>query len=231
MADLNSYNSYTGRFTGEQKVAIRRLPHILIYKQQVGSMGNNAYLLLDENTGKALLINAAADYSTLADLIAQAVKPSGSLTAVVTTHSHPDHVGALSDIVRNLSPITLAGADDAPALPVQTDILVDDTTTFAFGDSRCSFITLNGHTPGSIAVVYRDPATEKHHIFTGDSLFPGGVGNTDHDPARFNSLLSDVTTKIFDVFSDDTWVYPGHGNDTTLGEERPHLPEWQERGW
>ncbi len=69
------------------------------------------------------------------------------------------------------------------------------------------------------------------HLFTGDSLFPGGVGNTDRDPARFASLLSDVVARVFDRFDDATWVYPGHGADTTLGAERPHLAEWRERGW
>jgi glyoxylase-like metal-dependent hydrolase (beta-lactamase superfamily II) len=74
-------------------------------------------------------------------------------------------------------------------------------------------------------------AEEGGHLFSGDSLFPGGVGNTEQDPARFAALLGDVTTKLFDALPDSTWVYPGHGADTTLGAERPHLPEWQARGW
>lgn len=87
-------------------------------------------------------------------------------------------------------------------------------------------IHLRGHTPGSIALLYQD-----RHLFTGDSLFPGGVGNTQKDPARFEQLFTDVVERIFDRLPDETWVYPGHGRDTTLGAERPHLPEWKARGW
>jgi glyoxylase-like metal-dependent hydrolase (beta-lactamase superfamily II) len=91
------------------------------------------------------------------------------------------------------------------------------------------FIHLRGHTPGSLAVLYRDPVGSAH-LFTGDSLFPGGPGKTG-SPADFTSLLDDLQTRVFDVLPDDTWVYPGHGDDTTLGAERPHLAEWRERGW
>jgi glyoxylase-like metal-dependent hydrolase (beta-lactamase superfamily II) len=99
-----------------------------------------------------------------------------------------------------------------------------------FGECQVEVIHLVGHTPGSIALLYDDP-TGSFHIFTGDSLFPGGVGNTQNDPERFASLIGDVEKKIFDRLPDETWVYPGHGNDTTLGTERPHLPAWHARGW
>jgi len=88
---------------------------------------------------------------------------------------------------------------------------------------------LRGHTPGSIALRYDDP--EGHtHLFTGDSLFPGGVGRTWSDE-DFRTLLGDVEERVFGSMADDTWVYPGHGSDTTLGAERPSLGEWRERGW
>lgn len=91
-------------------------------------------------------------------------------------------------------------------------------------------IHLWGHTPGGLALLYEgDP--ERPHLFTGDSLFPGGVGNTQQDPERFARLLGDVETKLFGPLPDETWVYPGHGKDTTLGVERPHLAEWRARGW
>ncbi len=101
---------------------------------------------------------------------------------------------------------------------------------------------LRGHTPGSVALVYREPVRPtdqlgtdalpgRVHLFTGDSLFPGGVGNTQGDPDRFGRLIDDVVTRVFDRFDDSTWVYPGHGKDTTLGAERPHLEEWRRRGW
>jgi glyoxylase-like metal-dependent hydrolase (beta-lactamase superfamily II) len=89
---------------------------------------------------------------------------------------------------------------------------------------------LSGHTPGSIALLYDDPKGHPH-LFTGDCLFPGGVGNTQKDAERFRSLYEGVVGKIFDVLPDETWIYPGHGKDTTLGAERPHLEEWRERGW
>ena len=91
-------------------------------------------------------------------------------------------------------------------------------------------IHLVGHTPGSIALVYQPDGAEPQ-LFTGDCLFPGGVGNTQKDQARFDSLYSGLVEKIFDRLPDETWVYPGHGGDTTLGAERPHLAEWRARGW
>ena len=90
-------------------------------------------------------------------------------------------------------------------------------------------IHLVGHTPGTIALLYDDPAGTPH-LFTGDSLFPGGVGKT-WSAEDFRSLIDDVSTKLFDRLPDETWFYPGHGDDSTLGAERPHLPEWRERGW
>ena len=94
-------------------------------------------------------------------------------------------------------------------------------------------IHLRGHTPGSIALVYdgNGSLADSPHVFTGDSLFPGGPGNTEQNPERFNSLMTDLEERVFAVLPDATWVYPGHGGDTTLGTERPHLPEWRARGW
>ena len=90
------------------------------------------------------------------------------------------------------------------------------------GDVTLDVVHLRGHTPGSIALAYADPAGHTH-LFTGDSLFPGGVGNTKNPGQSFDSLIDDVTTRVFDVYDDDTWFYPGHGDDSTLGAERPHL--------
>ncbi|HEV3066254.1 MAG TPA: MBL fold metallo-hydrolase, partial [Streptosporangiaceae bacterium] len=119
---------------------------------------------------------------------------------------------------------------DAPGIPVPTDELVEDGGTVRFGDTALSVIHLVGHTPGSIALVYQPDGAEPQ-LFTGDCLFPGGVGNTQKDPARFASLYEGVVTKVFGRLPDSTWVYPGHGKDTTLGTERPHLTEWRQRGW
>jgi glyoxylase-like metal-dependent hydrolase (beta-lactamase superfamily II) len=97
------------------------------------------------------------------------------------------------------------------------------------GDVELTARHLVGHTPGSIALVYDDP-TGAPHLFTGDCLFPGGVGRTT-SPEAFASLYGGVVAKLFDALPDETWVYPGHGDDTTLGAERPQLEEWRARGW
>ena len=116
-------------------------------------------------------------------------------------------------------------------MPIALEVKQGDTVPV--GSCTLEVIALAGHTPGSIALLYDDSASEggHPHLFTGDSLFPGGVGNTFGDKTAFEQLIEDVSTKIFDRLPDDTWFYPGHGNDSTLGAERPHLDEWRERGW
>ena len=136
-----------------------------------------------------------------------------------------------------------AGADDADAIEAATGTVIHrrlhDGDLVEVGHVTLTVIALRGHTPGSIALAYREPAhvhvegasAGRMHLFTGDSLFPGGVGATRGVPALFTQLLDDVTARVFDLFGDDTWVYPGHGRGTTLGAERPHLREWRARGW
>ncbi len=102
--------------------------------------------------------------------------------------------------------------------------------TVAVGDCSLEVIAVAGHTPGSICLLYRDPSGHPH-LFTGDSLFPGGVGSTFGDDAAFAQLIDDVETRLFGALPDETWFYPGHGGDSTIGVERPHLEEWRERGW
>jgi glyoxylase-like metal-dependent hydrolase (beta-lactamase superfamily II) len=106
---------------------------------------------------------------------------------------------------------------------------VDDGDVIAFGQVRLTARHLVGHTPGSIALVYDDPHGHPH-VFTGDCLFPGGPGRTTR-PEDFTSLMDGLEEKVFGVLPDEAWVYPGHGNDTTIGDERPHLTEWRARGW
>ena len=152
------------------------------------------------------------------------------VVGIVTTHGHGDHWQALEEVVAATGARTYAGREDAEGIPTPTDVLVDDGDTITFGRISLTARHLVGHTPGSIALVYDDPHGHPH-VFTGDCLFPGGVGNTWEDPARFASLIEGVETKIFGTLPDETWVYPGHGKDTTLGAERPHLAEWRARGW
>ncbi|CAB4879667.1 MAG: MBL fold metallo-hydrolase [Actinobacteria bacterium] len=216
---------YTGNVSVAGPADVHELPLMIISKIAVGPYDNNAYLLRCRTTGAQLLIDAAAEPDRLLMLIGDR-QPE----LVVTTHSHHDHWQALAEVVAATGSRTAAGINDAQDIPVPTDIRISDGDAVTFGDIELTAIELVGHTPGSIALLYRNPEGQPH-LFTGDCLFPGGVGNTKGDAGRFASLLHDVSTKLFDVLPDETWVYPGHGSDTTIGAERPHLDTWRERGW
>ncbi len=190
-------------------------------------MANNVYLLTCLRTGRALLIDAADDPQRIMSLLAEG---GGGLDTIVTTHQHWDHHRALELVAATTHATTAAGEADADALPVVPTRRLVHGDALTFGQITLVVIHLRGHTPGSVALVYGDPYGHTH-IWTGDSLFPGGVGNVQNDPGRFASLLADVQTRIFDLYDDDTWIYPGHGSDTTLGAERPQLQTWRERGW
>ena len=228
--------TYTGNVVTDGPSDQRDLPLLTIRKASVGTMANNVYLLTCARTGAQLLIDAADDPAKIMSLLREGSSGSGRLDVIVTTHQHWDHHRALAEVVESTQtathePVTTAaGADDADALPVTPTRRLSHGDTLRFGDVTLDVIHLRGHTPGSVALAYHDPDGHDH-LWTGDSLFPGGVGNVEKDPHRFASLLGDVQKRIFDVYDDDTWVYPGHGADTTLGAERPHLPQWRQRGW
>ncbi|QIP87046.1 MBL fold metallo-hydrolase [Streptomyces sp. Tu 2975] len=217
--------TYSGAVKVGGPADVHELADLMISKVAVGPMDNNAYLLRCRATGEQLLIDAAADPDTLLQLVGD-----DSIVSVVTTHRHGDHWQALEDVVRATGARTYAGRHDADGIPVPTDVLVDDGDTIRVGRVELTARHLVGHTPGSIVLVYDDPHGHPH-VFTGDCLFPGGVGNTRDDPKAFTSLLDGVEEKLFARLPDETWVYPGHGKDTSLGEERPHLAEWRARGW
>ncbi|MEU1083290.1 MBL fold metallo-hydrolase [Streptomyces sp. NPDC005908] len=217
--------TYSGRVTVGGPADVHELKDLMITKIAVGPMDNNVYLLRCRATDEQLLIDAANDAGTLLGTIGD-----DGIASVVTTHRHGDHWQALAEVVAATGARTYAGRHDAEGIPVPTDVPVDDGDVIRVGQVELTARHLVGHTPGSIALVYDDPHGHPH-VFTGDCLFPGGVGNTHKDPKAFASLLHDVETKLFDALPDETWVYPGHGNDTTLGTERPHLREWRERGW
>jgi glyoxylase-like metal-dependent hydrolase (beta-lactamase superfamily II) len=220
-------DEYTGDVSPGGPTQVRALEHLVIRKAAVSEMSNNTYLLTCRATGEQLLIDAADDATRLRRLVGEG---TGSLEHLVTTHQHWDHVRALPDLVEAFQPRTYAGADDADALPVRPEVRLAQGDAITVGRCRLDVLHLRGHTPGSVALAYADPSGHTH-LFTGDSLFPGGVGNTKNPGQSFEALIEDVTTRVFDVHDDDTWVYPGHGGDTTLGVERPHLQEWRERGW
>ncbi|MDN5790319.1 MAG: MBL fold metallo-hydrolase [Micrococcales bacterium] len=220
--------TYTGEVTPGGPSDVRELPHLTVRKLSVSPMHNNVYLLSCVATGEQLLIDAADEPERVLEMVH--ASGSGTIGQVVTTHQHWDHVRALADVVAATGATTIAGSDDADHLPVPVDIRVGQGDVVRFGEIALDVIHLRGHTPGSIAVAYDDPSGSTH-LWTGDSLFPGGVGNTKNPGQSFASLIEDVTTRVFDVYGDDTWFYPGHGNDSTLGAERPHLDEWRARGW
>jgi glyoxylase-like metal-dependent hydrolase (beta-lactamase superfamily II) len=216
--------AYTGDVTTGGAPDVRELDALTITKVSVGPMENNAYLLRCRTTGDQLLVDAANEAPRLLELVGDA-----GLATVVTTHRHMDHWVALEEIVAKTGARSLVHTADAEGLPIESET-VSDGDTIPLGDCALEVIHIVGHTPGSVALLYRDP-TGFPHLFTGDSLFPGGVGNTEKDPHRLASLIDDVERKLFDRLPDDTWFYPGHGKDSTLGAERAALPQWRARGW
>ncbi|MEV7679333.1 MBL fold metallo-hydrolase [Streptomyces sp. NPDC088341] len=216
--------TYSGAVKVGGPADVHELPALMISKVAVGPMENNAYLLRCRATGEQLLIDAANDAATLLTLIGD-----DGIASVVTTHRHGDHWQALAEVVAATGARTYAGRYDAEGIPVPTDVPVEDGDTVTVGEIRLTALRLVGHTPGSIALVYDDPHGHPH-VFTGDCLFPGGPGRTT-TPAEFSSLMDGLEAKIFGALPDETWIYPGHGNDSTLGDERPQLAAWRARGW
>ena len=220
--------SYTGKVSVGGPADTRELPGLTITKVAVGPMDNNAYLLRCTQTGELALIDAANEADTLLALIGDT-----PLATIITTHQHWDHHAALAQVQQATGAATVAHPEDAPGIPIPVTQPVQNGDTVAVGNARLSVIHLRGHTPGSIALCYdgNGELAAEPHLFTGDSLFPGGPGNTEKDPARFEALITDLEDRVFGALPDGTWVYPGHGTDTTVGTERPHVPEWRARGW
>ena len=206
---------------------VRRLPGMTIRKMSVSAMHNNVYLLTSTTSGAQILIDAADDAHRIGELVAEG---TGRLDALITTHQHWDHTRALIEVTQQFGPTTYAGAEDADALPLAPDVRLGQGDRIEVDGITLDVLALRGHTPGSVALAYADPSGGTH-LFTGDSLFPGGLGNTTMAGQSFEALYADVTERVFARFDDDTWFYPGHGSDSTLGAERPQLAEWRERGW
>jgi glyoxylase-like metal-dependent hydrolase (beta-lactamase superfamily II) len=199
---------------------------VTMIKVSVGPFDNNAYLLQHRSRG-SLLIDAANDDDRLLKIISDA-----PLDTIVTTHRHADHWQALRSVAAATGARVVCGQPDLDAIStgafVEGMLGVWDGDHIELDTESLEVIGLVGHTPGSITLAYAGSGTT--HLFTGDSLFPGGPGKT-NDPVDFTSLMNDLESKIFGRFDDDTVVHPGHGDDTTLGTERPHLGAWRARGW
>jgi glyoxylase-like metal-dependent hydrolase (beta-lactamase superfamily II) len=223
--------TYTGEVVPGGASDVRRLPDVVIRKASVSARtDNNCYLLTCLATGRQLLIDAADDAPRLTRLVLEGAEDGGAgLDLVVTTHQHWDHHRALAAVLADTGAASAAGRLDAEALPVPPDRLLDHGDVVEVGRLRLEIVHLRGHTPGSVALVLRT-GDGSVHAFTGDSLFPGGPGRTTQ-PDHFTSLMDDLEARVFGLLPDATWIYPGHGNDSTIGTERPHLTEWRARGW
>lgn len=219
--------TYTGHVESGGAAQRREVPGARVTKMSVGPMDNNTYLVQCAATGATLLIDAANDADRIVELVRQTA-PDG-VGLIVTTHQHPDHWQALAAVAAVTGAPTAAHALDAEPLPVTPQRLLAEGDSVTVGDLTLEVIHLVGHTPGSVTLALTD-GSGRTHLFTGDCLFPGGPGRTTN-PEDFNSLFTGLTSKVFDRFGDDAAVYPGHGDDTTLGAERPHLAEWKSRGW
>jgi glyoxylase-like metal-dependent hydrolase (beta-lactamase superfamily II) len=221
---------YTGEVVAGGAADLRELPDVAIRKVSVSAMDNNAYLITCRSTGRQALIDAADDARRLLELVAEGAASGGDgLELVITTHQHWDHHRALTEVLSRSGATSAAGEPDADALPVVPDRRLVQGDQVRIGELLLDVVLLRGHTPGSVALVLTS-SDGSTHVFTGDSLFPGGPGRTTN-PQDFTSLMDDLEARIFGPLPDGTWIYPGHGNDSTIGIERPHLKEWRERGW
>lgn len=216
--------TYTGHVEPDGDWQDRRDGPLLVRKLSVEAMDNNVYVVACARTGAALLVDVAARPQRLREAVADL-----SPIAAVQTHGHWDHVRAW-DGIRDDAGIAVWGhAGDAGLFPRRVDRELTDGERLHVGDLEVEVIHLPGHTEGSL--LYLVSGDERPHLFSGDTLFPGGPGNTFGNADDHRRIMDGLETKIFRRLPDETWVYPGHGDDTTLGAERPALPEWRARGW
>ena len=219
--------TYTGDVTPGGPSDVRELPDLTIRKMSVSPMHNNVYLLTCRATGDQLLIDAADDPQRCLALVAEG---TGSLHHLVTTHRHWDHTRALTDVAEATGAVTYAGDLDAEGLPVAPTVRLVDGDRISLGDLSLDVAIVSGHTAASVVLAHRDP-TGHAHVFTGDTLFPGGPGATHFEGGDFPTIIRSIEDRLFSPLAADTLVLPGHGDRTTIGTESPHLQEWVDRGW
>ena len=191
-----------------------------VHQIVVGPMDNNVYIVRCRRTGEALLIDAANEHEELLEICRRL-----NVGQVVETHGHWDHIQAVPAVREAGIEVAVTQAD-AGMLP-SYDLILDDDQVLSVGDLRLRTTTTPGHTLGSICFAVEDT----NLLFTGDTLFPGGPGNTSFEGGDFDTIITSIDRRIFGRFSPDTLVLPGHGSSTTVGAEAPHLQEWVDRGW
>ena len=194
-------------------------PDVRIDKIVVGPFENNVFVLRCKSTGDAVIIDAANEHELLLD-----VSRATGVRRVLTTHGHFDHIQAVTQM-RDAGIDVGIATEDAQMLPAY-DFVIPDDDVISVGDLRLRTIHTPGHTPGSTCFLLDGHPV----VFSGDTLFPGGVGNTTFPGGDFDTIIRSVDTRLFPL-PEETLVLPGHGLDTTIGHERPHLDEWIERGW
>jgi glyoxylase-like metal-dependent hydrolase (beta-lactamase superfamily II) len=219
-----SDDPYTGHVTPDGPWSDHHDGRLLVRKLSVEEMDNNVYVVACARTRQALLVDAAAR----ADRLRQAMD-GFEVLAVVQTHGHWDHVRAWKELSADPGLPVWGHPGDAELFPAPLDRELAHQEALTVGDLEVHVLHTPGHTDGSLQ--YLVDGDERSHLFTGDSLFPGGPGNTWGDEARFAQLIDGLEREVFGRLPDDTWIYPGHGDDTTVGDERTSLPEWRERGW
>jgi len=208
---------------GGPPIEVRDGP-LLLRKRSVSEMDNNVYLLACTETSQALIVDAADDAPRIRSLAAGTTP-----LAVVQTHGHWDHVRAWAELSEDPGLEVWGHAGDVDRYPHPADRLLTDGQQLAVGALRVEVLHVPGHTAGSLLLLVH--GSERPWLVTGDSLFPGGPGNTFGDLAAHALLMDGLEQRVFGRLPDETVVLPGHGDATTLGQERPHLTEWRERGW
>ena len=192
-----------------------------IHKVVVGPYANNVFVLRCKHTGDAVLIDAADEH----DLLLELCKATG-VRRVLETHGHHDHIQAIPAMREAGYEVAVADADAGMLKDVGYDVFVEDTQIIEVGKIRIEAIHNPGHTPGSVSFKVIDAPL----LFSGDTLFPGGPGATHFPGSSFEQIIQSIDQRLF-TFPAETFVLPGHGTNTTIAQERPHLQEWINRGW